>query len=39
MAALFIGEHVVRGLRFPQLGPARPWRTGRAMFLASLRND
>ena len=39
MAALFIGEHVVRSLRFPQLGLALPWRTGRAMFLASLRNE
>jgi uncharacterized membrane protein len=39
MAALFIGEHIVRSLLFPHRGLALPWRTGRAVFLASLHHD
>lgn len=34
LAALFLGEHVVRSRRFPQFGPASPRRTLRAMWLA-----
>lgn len=30
--ALFLGEHVLRNLRFPHLGRATPWRTLRAMW-------
>ncbi|MFT8243685.1 hypothetical protein [Roseomonas sp. BN140053] len=35
MAALFLGEHVVRSLRFPQHGMATPARTWRAMLAAN----
>ncbi|MDB5372096.1 MAG: hypothetical protein JWP04_738 [Belnapia sp.] len=30
-AALFLGEHLMRSRRFPQLGRATPWRTLRAI--------
>lgn len=33
--AIFLGEHLVRGIRFPQHGPATPWRTCRAILSAS----
>ncbi|MBR0672093.1 COG4648 family protein [Neoroseomonas soli] len=33
-AAFFLGEHVVRGMVFPELGPVRPWRTLRAIWRA-----
>ncbi|UFN48246.1 hypothetical protein LPC08_19860 [Roseomonas sp. OT10] len=32
---LFLGEHVVRSLRFPQYGRATPWRTCRAILSAT----
>jgi uncharacterized membrane protein len=35
MLLLFLGEHVVRSLRFPQFGIATPLRTGRAILAAS----
>lgn len=33
-AALFLGEHLVRGVLYPELGPVRPWRTLRAIWRA-----
>jgi hypothetical protein len=36
MIALFLGEHPVRSLRFPQFGIATPARTLRAVLAATL---
>ncbi|MDB5368465.1 MAG: hypothetical protein JWP20_23 [Roseomonas sp.] len=36
MLVLFLGEHVIRTLRFPQFGPATPARTLRAILSATL---
>jgi uncharacterized membrane protein len=33
--ALFLGEHVLRSRRFPELGRATPWRTLRAIRVAA----
>lgn len=35
--AFFLGEHVLRSLRMPQLGLATPWRTFSAIWQASTR--
>lgn len=38
-AAFFLGEHVLRGRLFPGLGPARPWRTIRAIWRVDAAAD
>jgi uncharacterized membrane protein len=39
VAALFLGEHLLRSVLFPQFGWASPLRTGRAILLASSAHD
>lgn len=38
-AALFLGEHALRARMFPALGPARPWRTLRAIWRVDAAAD
>lgn len=38
-AALFLGEHALRARLFPALGPARPWRTLRAIWRVDAAAD